>query len=317
MGNLHNIVVGLLTALLPVAVLAHPAPAQEAFSIPSDPCTSTLPSPSFQRAISLAPHLTELLYAAGAGDAIIATVSSSDYPKAASELPRIGDGITLHPERLLELHPDAIFAWLPGSTLVSMQPTLKELGIPLLYSRPLHLRDIPQEIRRLGWLFNTRDVACPVAQQLDDRLDALASAALHDGPAVSVYLELGHAPIYTIGNDPLIADVLTTCNAQNSYAHSTVAAPQVLPEELLRRNPHVVIVSQPSILTQQERLRYWQQHQLPAAVEGRFFGISPDLLYRPGPRLIDATEQLCSYVDQVHAAQHAATQHGKSPAKPR
>lgn len=317
MGNLHNIVVGLLTALLPVVVLAHPAPAQEAFSIPSDPCTSTLPSPSFQRAISLAPHLTELLYAAGAGDAIIATVSSSDYPKAASELPRIGDGITLHPERLLELHPDAIFAWLPGSTLVSMQPTLKELGIPLLYSRPLHLRDIPQEIRRLGWLFNTRDVACPVAQQLDDRLDALASAALHDGPAVSVYLELGHAPIYTIGNDPLIADVLTTCNAQNSYAHSTVAAPQVLPEELLRRNPHVVIVSQPSILTQQERLRYWQQHQLPAAVEGRFFGISPDLLYRPGPRLIDATEQLCSYVDQVHAAQHAATQHGKSPAKPR
>ncbi|NHC60538.1 ABC transporter substrate-binding protein [Paenalcaligenes suwonensis] len=317
MGNLHNIVVGLLTALLPVAVLAHPAPAQEAFSIPSNPCTSTLPSPSFQRAISLAPHLTELLYAAGAGDAIIATVSSSDYPKAATELPRIGDGITLHPERLLELHPDAIFAWLPGSTLVSMQPTLERLGIPLLYSRPNSLRDIPQEIRRLGWLFNTRDVACPVAQQLDDRLDALASAALHDGPAVSVYLELGHDPIYTIGNDPLIADVLTTCNAQNSYAHSTVAAPQVLPEELLRRNPHVVIVSQPSVLTQQERLRYWQQHQLPAAVEGRFFGISPDLLYRPGPRLIDATEQLCSYVDQARAAQHAATQHGKSPAKPR
>ncbi|MGO3890964.1 MAG: ABC transporter substrate-binding protein [Paenalcaligenes sp.] len=285
--------------------------------IPADPCLSLEPSPSFQRAISLAPHLTELLYAAGAGDAIIATVSSSDYPKAATELPRIGDGITLHPERLLELHPDAIFAWLPGSTLVAMQPTLERLGIPLLYSRPSSLRDIPQEIRRLGWLFNTRDVACPAAQQLDDRLDALANHTLHDSPTVSVYLELGHDPIYTIGKDPLIADVLATCNARNRYAHSTVAAPQVLPEELLRRNPHVVIVSQPSALTQQERLRYWQQHQLPAAVEGRFFGISPDLLYRPGPRLIDATEQLCLYVDQVRTHQHAATQHGKSPVKPR
>ena len=316
MGILHHTRRWLITALLPVTVLAQPALAQDALSIPDAPCSSTVPSPSFQRAISLAPHLTELLYAAGAGDAIIATVSSSNYPEAATTLPRIGDGITLHPERLLELQPDAIFAWLPGSTLVSMQPTLERLGIPLLYSRPNHLRDIPQEIRRLGWLFNTRDIACPVAQRLDDRLDALTTYALQDKPTVSVYLELGHDPIYTIGNDPLIADVLATCNASNSYAHSTVAAPQVLPEELLRRNPQVVIVSQPSVLTQQERLYYWQQHQLPAAIEKRFFGISPDLLYRPGPRLIDATEQLCSYVDQVRTGQHAASQHGKSPAKP-
>ncbi|TGV10824.1 hypothetical protein E4695_02160 [Alcaligenaceae bacterium 429] len=316
MGIVHKTRCWLISALLPFTVLVQPAHAQQTFSIPDDPCSSTAPSPSFQRAISLAPHLTELLYAAGAGDAIIATVSSSDYPQAATTLPRIGDGITLHPERLLELQPDAIFAWLPGSTLASMQPTLERLGIPLLYSRPTRLRDIPQEIRRLGWLFNTRDIACPVAQQLDGRLDALASPARKDKPTVSVYLELGHDPIYTIGNDPLIADVLATCNASNSYAHSTVAAPQVLPEELLRRNPQVVIVSQPSALTQQERLHYWQQHQLPAAIAGHFFSISPDLLYRPGPRLIDATEQLCGYVDHVRANQHAAAQHGKSPAKP-
>lgn len=315
MGALRTTLLGWSIALQLTATLS-PAHAQSSLRIPDDPCSSEQPSPALQRAISLAPHLTELLYAAGAGDAIIATVNSSDYPQAATTLPRIGDGITLHPERLLELQPDAILAWLSGSTLESMQPTLEQLGIPLLYSRPTHLRDIPQEIRRLGWLFNTRNIACPVAQRLDERLDVLASPARKDKPTVSVYLELGHDPIYTIGNDPLIADVLATCNASNSYAHSTVAAPQVLPEELLRRNPQVVIVSQPSVLTQQERLHYWQQHQLPAAVEGRFFGISPDLLYRPGPRLIDATEQLCSYVDQVHTDQHAASQHGKSPAKP-
>lgn len=305
------------TLLLSVA-LAMPlaAPAHATLVIPADPCLSSTPSPLFQRAISLAPHLTELLYAAGAGEAIIATVSSSDYPEAATLLPRIGDGITLHPERLLELQPDVIFAWLAGSTLVSMEPTLSRLGIPLLYSRPRTLREIPQEIRRLGWLFGTQAVACPAAQALDERLDALASRPHSDDSTVSVYLELGHDPIYTIGNDPLIADVLATCHAENSYADSSVAAPQVLPEDLLGRNPQVVIVSQPSVLTQQERLQYWQQHQLPAALQGRVYGISPDLLYRPGPRLIEATEQLCDYVKLVSLPPHAASQHGKSPAKP-
>lgn len=315
MGSLRTTLLGWTTALLLAATLA-PAHAESSITTPDDPCSSEQPSPTLQRAISLAPHLTELIYAAGAGHYIVATVNSSDYPEPAKALARIGDGITLHPERLLELQPDVILAWLPGSTLASMQPTLDRLGVPLLYSRPHTLRDIPQEIRRLGWLFNTRDTACPVAQQLDDRLDALAQHAPADDAPVSVYLELGHDPIYTIGNDPLILDVLATCHAQNSYAHSLVAAPQVLPEELLRRNPDIVIVSQSSPLTQQERLHYWQQHQLPAALKEQVYGISPDLLYRPGPRLIDATEQLCGYVDHVRANQHAAAQHGKSPAKP-
>ncbi|MGG4605487.1 ABC transporter substrate-binding protein [Paenalcaligenes sp. Me131] len=315
MGALRTTLLSWTTALLLAATLA-PAHAESSITIPDDPCSSEQPSPALHRAISLSPHLTELIYAAGAGHYIVATVSSSDYPEPAKTIARIGDGITLHPERLLHYQPDSILAWLPGSTLNALQPTLTRLDIALLYSKPLRLRDIPQEIRRLGWLFNTRDIACPVAQQLDDRLDALAQRAPTDNTPVSIYLELGHDPIYTIGNDPLIHDVLATCHAQNSYAHSMVAAPQVLPEELLRRNPDVVILSQSSPLTQQERLHYGQQHQLPAALDNRVYGISPDLLYRPGPRLIDATEQLCGYVDRVRADRHAAAQHGKSPAKP-
>src|SRR5690606_10373623 len=107
-----------------------------------------LEPPPARRAISLAPHATELIFAAGAGGHLLAPVESSDYPEAARALPRVGDGVTVNPELLLAWRPDLVAAWQPTSALVALAPALARLGIPLVYSRPRSLDDIATEILR-------------------------------------------------------------------------------------------------------------------------------------------------------------------------
>jgi iron complex transport system substrate-binding protein/vitamin B12 transport system substrate-binding protein len=253
-----------------------------------------------ERVITLAPHITELVYAAGAGESIVATVDSSDYPPAALGLPRVGDGLNVNVERALALRPSMVIAWQPSGGAITLAPTLAALHIPLLYSEPRALDDIPAEVRRMGELLGTPEVAQAAAQALDMRIAALRQRYAGRSP-VRLFLELGPEPIYTIGSDPLLNDVLQTCGAENLYAKSRVAAPQVSTESLLVQQPDVVIVSTVDPARLEARTRAWSALGLRAAREQRIHGIDPDQLFRPGPRLIDAAETLCSLIDMARS----------------
>src|SRR5690606_8698585 len=163
------------------------------------------PASATQKIITLAPHATELIFAAGAGDQITATVQSSDYPPQAREIPRIGDGVHINVEMLLAMQPDIVIAWLPTEAVQALKPGLSAAGIQLLFSTPRKLDDIPNDIRRFGKLLHSPQ-AEPHAHALQQRIDTLRATYSHRSP-VRVYVDLGAEPLYTLGNDALFNDV--------------------------------------------------------------------------------------------------------------
>lgn len=252
---------------------------------------------AFSRAITLAPHITEMMFAAGAGDRIVGTVSSSDYPPPATAIPRVGDGMNVNVEKLLTLRPDSVLAWLPSGAAHTAAPILARMDIPLSYWPPQTLDDIPTQIRRLGRLFGSTTTANLAAHAMDNRLEALRERYSHRSP-VSVFIELGGTPLYTIGSDPLLNDALAACGGVNIFAQAGIPAPQVSPENVLVRQPDVILVPDTDARQHAAAAR-WEQLGLRAGTDKRIYAIDPDMLFRPGPRLLDAMERLCPLLDKA------------------
>ncbi len=258
----------------------------------------TLAAPA-RRAVTLAPHATELVYAAGAGGYLIATIRGSDYPPAARELPVIGDGTQPDPERVASVRPDLVIAWQP-SAAAPLARVMDKLGVPVYYSDPQTLAAIPDAIERLGVLFGTASTAAPAAQALRARLDALAARYASRKP-VRVFVQAGLDPIYTLNHASIVSDALRLCGGVNVFGQAPVVAPQVGLENVLAARPDAVLAGVATPADTARNLAAWRGMGLPAARAGHVYGIDADALYRPGPRLIDAAEQLCADLDRVRA----------------
>lgn len=266
-------------------------------------CASTLGAPAQAESptvVSLAPHITEILFAAGAGDHLLAVDSASDFPPGALTLPRIGDALRVNPERLLQLKPDQVWAWQSGQIGPELTRQLQQAGIGLTLAAPVRLDDIPALVRQAGLELDTRDQAERAAAALENQIAALRQDR-HPGDAVTAFLEIGHEPLYTLARDPLTQDVLDTCDARNIYAGHAAVAPTISLEDVLRKKPQVVIMAYRDPAMLRERHRFWEKH-LGLAPQA-LLNLDPDALYRPGPRLIDAAHELCEQLDHYRASQ--------------
>lgn len=285
------------TALaITVAMGGFAAPAAASQTAPQ-----TEPQPHTHRIITLAPSATEMVYAAGGGSQIVATVSSSDFPPPARELPRIGDGIVLNAERILIHRPTLIIGWLRSGIALQIETLADKLGAQMMYSTPQRLRDIPADVRRLGDALGTDAIASKAAAAMDARIDALEAQYAHK-PPVPVFIEVGSMPLYTIGNDPLMNDVLRICGAVNIYGDTRVPAPRVPIESVLVKNPRLIMTASHDEDHAREVRQRWSAYGLAAAAQGHIYIADPDALYRPGPRLVDAAEALCPAVDAARPA---------------
>ncbi|MGE8548797.1 MAG: ABC transporter substrate-binding protein [Alcaligenes sp.] len=265
-------------------------------------CASTLGAPAQAESptvVSLAPHITEILFAAGAGDHLLAVDSASDFPPGALTLPRIGDALRVNPERLLQLKPDQVWAWQSGQIGPELTRQLQQAGIGLTLAAPVRLDDIPALVRQAGLELDTRDQAERAAAALENQIAALRQDR-HPGDAVTAFLEIGHEPLYTLARDPLTQDVLDTCDARNIYAGHAAVAPTISLEDVLRKKPQVVIMAYRDPAMLRERHRFWEKH-LGLAPQA-LLNLDPDALYRPGPRLIDAAHELCEQLDHYRAS---------------
>ncbi|WP_454007091.1 ABC transporter substrate-binding protein [Alcaligenes sp. Marseille-Q7550] len=266
-------------------------------------CASTLGAPAQAESptvVSLAPHITEILFAAGAGDHLLAVDSASDFPPGALTLPRIGDALRVNPERLLQLKPDQVWAWQSGQIGPELTRQLQQAGIGLTLAAPVRLDDIPALVRQAGLELDTRDQAERAAAALENQIAALRQDR-HPGDAVTAFLEIGHEPLYTLARDPLTQDVLDTCDARNIYAGHAAVAPTISLEDVLHKKPQVVIMAYRDPAMLRERHRFWERH-LGLAPQA-LLNLDPDALYRPGPRLIDAAHELCEQLDHYRASQ--------------
>lgn len=250
-----------------------------------------------RRAITLAPHATELVYAAGAGDYLAATIRGSDYPPAARQVPVIGDGTQPDAERVAAVRPDLLIAWQPTAA----QPVVRvmdKLGVPVFYSDPLTLAAIPDAVERMGVLFGTQAQAQPAAAQLRARLAALTARYAGRRP-VRVFIQAGLDPIYTLNDSSIVSDALRICGGVNVFGQAPIVAPQVSLEGVLAARPEAVLAGVTRPEDTARNLAAWQALGLPAARLGHVYGVDADALYRPGPRLIDAAEAICADLDRL------------------
>lgn len=252
---------------------------------------------SARRVITLSPHATELVFAAGAGDQIVATVQASDYPQPARALPRIGDGLLPDPERVLRFKPDLLIGW-----QASQFSTLSSLNIPTFLSNPKTLEDVPNTIETLGRMLGTSEIAQARAAALRNTLSRISSRTALGKP-VRVFLQVGETPEYSLNRSHLLSQVVEACGGQNIFGAAAAVAPPISAEGVLSQRPDVVLlgrVGAPPRPTPDAKARDdWLRLNLPAAKARQVFVMDSDVLYRPGPRLIEAADSICSMIQQA------------------
>lgn len=255
-----------------------------------------------ERVITLTPHATEMVYAAGGGKQIVGAVSSSDFPEDALALPRIGDGVIVNLERIIVLKPTLIIGWQRTGAALRVEALAKKLGAKMTYSTPASLRDIPAGIREIGGMLGTEATASRVAGDLEERIQALEERYAGK-PPITVFIEVGSMPLYTIGQDPLLNDALRTCSGSSIYGASGIPAPRVPVENVVVQNPQLIVAPARHKDELPALRARWSGLGVEAARNGHVHGIDPDALFRPGPRFIDATESLCAAIEAARGEQ--------------
>lgn len=252
-----------------------------------------------QRIVSLSPHLTELVYDAGAGSHLVGAVEYSDFPPAARRLPRVGSDAGIDVEALLALRPDLVVAW-PNAGSVKTIERLASLGLAVFRSEPRELGDIPRTLERLGELAGTRPQASRAAAEFRARAARLAKR--YEGrPKVRVFYEVWDRPLMTVNGAHLISKVMRLCGGENVFAGLPVIAPQVDREAVLKADPDVIIAGGEGNAAP-PWLEDWKALPLRAAARGRLYGITPSLIEQPTPRILEGAERMCALLEAVRNA---------------
>lgn len=254
----------------------------------------TLSSPA-QRIVSLAPHITELLFAANAGAKVVGVGSYSNYPIAAQTLPQVGsyDGIDF--ERLLALQPDLIIAWQSGNGARTIE-RLRSLGLNVYVSEPRKLTDIPATLEQFGQLTGTN--AKPAAASFRDRLQRL-SERYRSRPPVRVFYQVWNAPLMTVNGKQIISQVIRLCGGRNIFSDLPTLAPHINLEAVLAANPEAIIASEMDEGPPPWLYDWRRWPKLHAAQRDNLFSIPSDLIQRHSPRILDGAEQLCEQLELV------------------
>ena len=282
----HGLLAGVLLGLLGAA----PAPAPT--RVPDDAGATVVLAAPARRIVSLAPHVTELLYAAGAGGYVVGAVDYSDYPEAAKRIPRVGGYTGLDLEAIVALRPDLIIAWQSGNP-PSQVERLRALGLAVYVSEPRHIEDVATNIERLGRLAGTADAALRAARAFRQRHEALRRRYAAR-PAVSVFYQIWDRPLMTVNGKQLISDVIHLCGGRNVFADLPILAPTVDVEAVLAADPEAIVASGAGAARPEwfDAWRRWPQ--LRAVRRDNLFVVPPDVLQRHGPRILDGAEHLCA-----------------------
>ncbi|MEQ5326265.1 MULTISPECIES: vitamin B12 ABC transporter substrate-binding protein BtuF [Proteus] len=244
------------------------------------------------RVITLSPSATEMAYDAGMGDNIVGVSAYSDYPKAAKNIEQVANWQGINIERILLLKPDLVIAWQGGNPQRPLDQ-LKALGIPIIYSDPQSIEEIADDLVTLSNYSHHPDIAIKNAQQLRQQYQVLQqqyASNISNQPKKKVFIQFGMQPLFTTSNSTLQSHITELCGGENIFANSPVAWPQVSREQVLTKQPDLIIFSGkaeqiPTVQT------FWQP-QLTVPV----IAIDEDSFSRPSPRIINAAQQICEAI---------------------
>ncbi|GAA4033992.1 cobalamin-binding protein [Actimicrobium antarcticum] len=274
-----------------VACATHAAPV----STTDDTGHSIRLSAPATRIVSLAPHATELLFAAGAGGVLVGVSEYSNFPEAAKRIASIGGAAAIDIERVVTLKPDLVVAWGSGNSARQLA-SLRSLGIPVFESEPRDFAAIASSLERLATLAGTEAIGRPAAQNFRTRLQALAST-YQQRPPVRVFYQIWHEPLMTLNDSSMVSSAIRLCGGDNIFARLPQLAPVVSTEAVLQANPEAIFTGGEDDPT---ALASWRRFPSLLAVQrNNLLVINSDWLARSGPRILLGAEQLCIQLEAV------------------
>jgi iron complex transport system substrate-binding protein len=249
---------------------------------------------SAQRIITLAPSLTELAFAAGAGDKLVAVSAYSDYPASAKKLPQVSDANGVSFESLLALKPDLVLAWKSGNRASDLQ-RIRDFGIPVFAIEIERMNDVPRALRNIGLLAATSSISERAATDFEQRIEALRVANTAK-TKVSVFFEISREPLMSVNRDHAISEVIRLCGGENSFAENAQLVFVAPLEELLRKQPDAIIYT----ASEKREEAPWPRYRGTKAWDNkRIYRIPADLILRTGPRMAEGAANVCAALNQA------------------
>jgi len=275
--------------LLPFVLVLATIPATAQISFTDDlQRTVTLETPA-ARIISLAPSITETLFALGAADRVVAVTDYCNYPEAARTKRSIGGIVNPNAEAIISLSPDIIILSMEGNIREDFS-TLEALEIPLFVTNPRTLAGIRKSILDLGVISGTGEMAAKIVHEMKEREDSIRLEAL---PQSRVLMVVSLQPLMVVGTGTFLAEVLRIAGADNVAAGTGMTYPVYSREAVVASNPDLIVLTSDIFLPRDELLKLFPEWRtLNATRSGRVFSIGADIVSRPGPRIIQALEQL-------------------------
>ena len=294
-ARLRAAAIALVQTLLLPAPHAHAA---EIISVLDDTGARVTLNHPARRIVSIAPHLTEQLFAIGAGEHIVATTEYADYPAAAQRLPRVARAHHVDLEQITALRPDLIVIWGSGFP-ITVQAALKRLNVPLFVSEPRHLDDIADSMLRLGVL-TAAPQAQAAASAFSQRLAQLRATYSQRKP-LKVFYQVWPQPLMTLSGAHVVSEALTLCGGVNVFAPLAPLVPHISEEAVVLANPDVLMTAEAGGKAS-ATLEHWQQWpRLNAVQQDALITLNADYINRHGPRILDGVEQMCQLLDKVRS----------------
>jgi len=263
------------------------------------PVPTPAPAQSALRIVSLSPHITELLFAAGAGGRIVGVDDASDYPPAARQILRLGEVTALDMEGLLRLAPSLIIVWETG-TPPRVRAELERLHLQVLVTEQRKLDEIGQVLIEFGRLAGTSPVADEAARRY--RADLALLRGRYEGRArLQVFYQVWDRPLYTLSGEHVVSEMISLCGGDNIFAGLAQLAPIVDREAVLARNPDVILIGAAGPDGDAQAADWNRFPNLKAVRDQHVFAVDPSLVGRMAPRILDGVREVCSALEKARA----------------
>jgi iron complex transport system substrate-binding protein len=251
------------------------------------------------RIVSLAPSITEQLFAIGVGARVVGTSASSDYPEAARSIAIVGGVGGVDLERIAALHPDLVVAWGSGYP-PQTQEALKRLGATVYVSEPTSLESIASTLERLGILTGAEQASAQ-AQSVRAAVRALRARYAARRP-VRAFYQIWPQPLMTLSGRHIVSEALALCGARNVFEHLKALAPTVSPEAVIAADPQIILTDAPAAIDRGE-LDFWKHYPFISAVaNGQLVTLDADRMARPTPRMLPEVARMCERIDAARVA---------------
>ncbi len=246
------------------------------------------------RIVSLAPHITEQLFAVGAGDRIVATTDFADYPPAAKKIPRVARAHSVDLERVAAARPDLIIVWGSGFPPATIE-ALQRMNVPVYVNEPGSLDSIASSLERLA-LVSGGSLGRATADRLRTQLADLRSRYADRG-SVRVFYQIWSQPLMTLGAPHVLTEAIGLCGGRSVFKDLAPIAPQVSLESVLAADPEIIITAEPGGKPSGQLDAWKRWPQLRAVQRSQLVTLDADRINRHGPRIAAEIEVMCERID--------------------